>query len=510
MLAAMPTPPVLRIGAALGGLALAASLSFAFAAGGDKDEKTTVTIWRAPANAIQQQYYGYGYGYPQYGYPQYGGTTYGSPGDAAFISHRRSVDVTADGELRFPGVSTLIDASTVQFRSITDPKGTSVVEQRYAYDLGSPEKLMRRYIGKQVTITTGKGEIKGTLRALDRESIVVETGAGASRSVEIIRRGDNLLDVKLTASDGALATVPTLVWKVQSKKPGKQSIEVSYRTDGLRWNADYTAILDDKNTVDLSAWATIHNDTGIDFKDTELVLVTGVLENHQPVPQYAGYVPPRAPSVPPVSFKVPRDVTIAAGGTVQVELVPARSGVSSRRVVLYETIADMSMQYQSYMYTECYSYGQPANTGGNGELALEVDAPTKGSVLPEGRVRVFKRKGDGLELLGEDNLKVNAATGHARLRLGTDEAIKGERRQLECKYNDQARSLREKFEIKLENKSKDPVEVVLREYMYRWVNWKIDAEDLAGTKAANQTQEYRIKLAGNSKKTFTYAVVYTW
>lgn len=482
---------------------LAAVVASATADKGEQDDKTTVTIWRAPANAVPQ----YGYGY-QYGY---GGYTYAgaTPGDAAFISHRRSVEVAAEGELRFPGVSNKIDPSTVQFRSLTDAKGTSVVEQRYAYDLGSPEKLMRRYVGKQVTVTTSRGEVVGILRGIDAEALVIETGTGKARAVEIIRRGDNLLDVKLAAGDDALATVPTLVWKVVSKKPGKQSIDVSYRTEGMRWDADYTAILDEKkDSVDLSAWATITNDTGVEFKDTELVLVTGLLDNAQQQPAYPGAYVTRAPSTPPASFTVPRDVTIAAGGTVQVELMPARSGVASRRVVVYETMIDQSASYQTYPYQDCYGYA--AASGARGELALEVDAPSKGAVLPEGRVRVFKRKGESLELLGEDTLKVNASTGNARLRLGSDEVVSGERRQVECKFDDRTRSLREKVEIKVENKGKEAVEVILKEYMYRWINWRMDAEDVAGSKAANQTQEYRVKLAGNSKKTFTYTVIYSW
>jgi len=505
------TPLLTLRSAAVGATALLASAAIAAAGDGDgtaRDDKTTVTIWRAP-NSVTPQY-------PQYGY-QYGGYAYGAqPGDAAFVSHRRTVDVVADGELRFPGVSTRIDPSTVQFRSLAD-KGTSVVEQRYAYDLGSPEKLIRRYVGKTVTVTTAKGEVTGTLRGVDADSLVIETGTGATRAVEIIRRGDHLLDVRLAAGDDALATVPTLIWKVQSKKPGKQAVEVSYRTDGLRWDADYTAILDEgKNTVDLSAWATIVNETSVAYTDSELILVTGILENQPAAAPYAGAIVPRAPSVPPTSFTVPRPVTIAAGGTVQVELMPARNGVAARKIVVYETTQDMSPSYQTYVNYDCYAYNQP-NTGGRGELALEVEGPPRrpgakkpAAVLPEGRVRVFRRKGDGLELLGEDALKVNASTGHARLRLGNADAVAGERRQLECKYDDRTRTLREKFEVKVENKTKDPVEVVVREYLYRWVNWKIDGEDVPGTKAANQTQEYRVKLGASSKKTFTYTVVYSW
>src|SRR5262249_24739423 len=256
--------------------------------------------------------------------------------------------------------------------------------------------------------------------------------------------------------------------------------------------------------------ATVSNDTGVEFKDAELNLVTGVLDNQAPQAQYPGAYVPRAPNGAPASFTVPRPVTIAPGGTVQVELMPSRSNVATHRVVVYETTPDMSASYQTYMNYDCYSYNQQPNTGARGELDLEVDAPTKGMVLPEGRVRVFKRKGDALELLGEDTMRVNGETGHARLRLGTDDTVSGSRKQLEGKYDDQARTLREKFEITGENKSKDPIEGGMREYMYRWVNWKMDGEDIPGTRAAAQTQEYRVKLGGNSKKTFTYAVVYSW
>ncbi len=501
----------MRTSSLLCGLGTWGAVVLAIAAQGDParadrkaDLRTTVTIWRAPALQPNPYYGGYG---------AYGGYGYGGvAADGAFVTQRREVDVAADGELRFAGVSSLIDPSTVQFRSVTDPKGTSVVEQRYAYDLGSPEKLLKRYVNKQVTVTTSRSEISGVLRAVDSESLVIETGTAGARAVEIVRRGPNLLDVKLSAADQTLATEPTLIWKVVSKKPGKQAIEVSYRTAGLRWDADYTATLDEtKNSVDLSAWATIHNDTGIEYQDSELVLVTGILDQAQSQQQaYAGgygYVQ-RAPSVEPATFTVPRQVTIAGGGTVQVELMPARSGVSARKVVVYETVQDQSASWQYQPNQDCYGYVQP--NAARGERALEVDTPTRGSVLPEGKVRVFKRKGEGVELLGEDALKVNASTGSARLRLGSDDVVFGERRQVECKFDDRARTLREKIEVKVENKGKDAVEVILKEYMFRWVNWRMEAEDVTGSKAAPQTQEYRVKLAGNSKKTFTYTVQYSW
>ena len=38
-------------------------------------------------------------------------------------------------------------------------------------------------------------------------------------------------------------TVPTLNWKVFSSKPVTTDCEVSYRTTGFKWKADYSVIL---------------------------------------------------------------------------------------------------------------------------------------------------------------------------------------------------------------------------------------------------------------------------
>ena len=56
------------------------------------------------------------------------------------------------GTLQFTDVAALIDPTTVQFRSLTDPDGTKVLEQNFQFDLVSTEKLLPRYIDRQVTV----------------------------------------------------------------------------------------------------------------------------------------------------------------------------------------------------------------------------------------------------------------------------------------------------------------------------------------------------------------------
>ncbi|HJY84181.1 MAG TPA: DUF4139 domain-containing protein, partial [Candidatus Binatia bacterium] len=60
----------------------------------------------------------------------------------------------ADGEneLRFMDVAAQIMPATVHIKSLTSPPGLSVLEQNYEYDLLSPEKLMEKYVGKEVKL----------------------------------------------------------------------------------------------------------------------------------------------------------------------------------------------------------------------------------------------------------------------------------------------------------------------------------------------------------------------
>ena len=52
------------------------------------------------------------------------------------------------GTIQFTDVAALIDPTTVQFLSLTDPEGTKVLEQNFQFDLVSQDKLLSRYIDR--------------------------------------------------------------------------------------------------------------------------------------------------------------------------------------------------------------------------------------------------------------------------------------------------------------------------------------------------------------------------
>ncbi len=74
-------------------------------------------------------------------------------------------------ELRFMDIAATVNPATVHFRSLTEPSRLGVLEQNYEYDLLEPEKLLRKYVGRDVTLvrttqrdgTTGTEEVTARL-----------------------------------------------------------------------------------------------------------------------------------------------------------------------------------------------------------------------------------------------------------------------------------------------------------------------------------------------------------
>jgi hypothetical protein len=459
--------------------------------------QTSITVFATPAPTISP----------------YGGLSYGGYAPSgAMITERRELDVASGAEVRISGIAATVDPATVQLRSLTEPGGVTVSEQRFVPGATTPDEILARHVGDAVTIVTPKGDVSGVLRSIDPQTLVLEVGSGDQRRLQLMRREGYVQDIRLPA--GKHVDKPSLVWRLATKKPGKHTLEVTYRADGLSWGADYLAIFDEgQKTIDFSAWATLRNATGTSFDGAQLTLVGGGGGAPQvPTNPYLPYAAaPRQSSTPPVRFTVPNPLHVGSGESVQVELMAPRIGAKARSVVTYEAVQDLSINYQQYPANDCTMLTQTAPGSGKAEVAVEVDIPNV-KQLPDGRVRVFKRSAklpDRLEVLGEDQLRASA--GVARVRLATHLELTGERKTT-CTVDERARTLTEKVEVKLENKAKQPVDAVVREFMWRYSVWRVDAADesIKGQSGGPQTKEYRLAVPAGGKKSITYTVVYQW
>jgi len=84
-----------------------------------------------------------------------------------------------------------------------------------------------------------------------------------------------------------LIAKPTLVWLLRSHTADTHTIEASYLTNNITWEADYIAVLNADDTLaDLSGWVSIDNKSGATYRDATLKLVAGNVNRVQPIIQY--------------------------------------------------------------------------------------------------------------------------------------------------------------------------------------------------------------------------------
>ena len=165
-------------------------------------------------------------------------TVYNS--DIALVRDVRNLQLSRGiGNLRFMDIAATVNPATVHFRSLTEPAQVSVLEQNYEYDLLDPDKLLRKYVGREVTLmrnrqeggTTRQEEVKALLLSYNTSPVwkignEIVTGLGADH-------------IRFPELPDSLYSRPTLIWTVQNDGAAKHRVEASYLARSLAWNADY-------------------------------------------------------------------------------------------------------------------------------------------------------------------------------------------------------------------------------------------------------------------------------
>ncbi|MGH9678607.1 MAG: DUF4139 domain-containing protein, partial [Candidatus Acidiferrales bacterium] len=183
-----------------------------------------------------------------------------------------------ESQLRFMDIAASINPATVHFRSLTEPSKLSVAEQNYEYDLLDPNKLLQKFIGREVTLVrprfaggaTQYDDVKATLLALN--------GAPVWKIGNEIVTGLSYDSIRFPELPDNLYERPTLLWTLDNSGARRQRVEASYLTSNLSWSADYVLnVAKDDSTGDLDGWVTLVNHSGTAFKNAQLQLVAGDL-----------------------------------------------------------------------------------------------------------------------------------------------------------------------------------------------------------------------------------------
>jgi hypothetical protein len=442
----------------------------------------------------------------------------------AVVRERRKVNVEEKiGTVRFSDVASQIDGTSVSFKSITDPNAT-VLEQNYEYDLVSADKLLEKYIDKQIGVLTKDGSrYSGTLLSFDGNQLVIRQ-SDEKAGIVMVQRGDNVKDIQFGALPEGLITKPTLVWKLATEMVGGQLIEVAYQTGGINWEADYNAVLNAKDTaLDLGGWVTINNQSGATYKEAKLKLIAGDVRRVQP-PVTTAMPMGRMMALKEAAgggfeekaffeyhlYTLGRPATVAQNQTKQIELLKT-AGVPVKKVFLYEG----APQHRFYGgLIQDAGYGSE-----EGDKKVKVIIEVKnskenhmGMALPKGKMRLYKRdEADGsLEFIGEDEIDHTPEDETVRLHIGDAFDVVGERKRTNFSVDVGGHVMTESFEIRVRNHKTEPVEVLVKETLYRWSNWEITESNQKWTKYDSNTIHFPVKVDRDGEQVITYTVRYTW
>ena len=313
-------------------------------------------------------------------------------------------------------------------------------------------------------------------------------------------------------------TTPTeLTFVVTSRHAGRHALQLGYTTSQIHWEAAYTmTTMPTRDAVSMRGAIAIRNETGTQFARAHVFAVDAELGTWRTrVAERLGSSLTGAPaSTPPMA--TPRDlghVALGAGET-RLELLPLDVPRKMRSVLVYDPIGTR-LDHGGREPIRDATLGVDAIVPAQVTESFEIDRSASMSAgLPAGKVRLLERRADGtLTMLGEARL-FDAATRVAdvdTIAIGTAQGVTGTRTRRELSIDDVRNRLVEEFVLTIKNSRAHPVEVVMREHLYRGQNWTLGYYSApVAAKEGPQQISLRGAVPARGETKVLYVVVYTW
>jgi len=431
--------------------------------------------------------------------------------DLALIKDARkvSLDVGAN-RLALRDVSGRMRPETAQLRSLSHPGSFDLLEQNFDFDLLTPAKVLEKYVGRTVRVvrthpTTGAETVESAQVLAASNGVVLKMGDRIETGVP----GRIVFD----GVPAHLRDRPTLVTELHNRRPGAQTLELSYLTGGLTWQADYVAELNaDDSALDLNGWVTLTNRSGSPYPNAKLQLVAGDVNRvRDQMRLSANQVRAEAAVAKNVMvqeslfeyhlYTLGRPTTLADNQTKQVALLGA-AAVPVRK--------DLLLSGSDYYYRSSVGdIGQKLKVAVYVEFSNR-DSAHLGQPLPKGVVRVYKRDSAGnAQFVGEDRIDHTPKNERVRLRLGDAFDVTADKKQTDFRRREPTNKasyvFESAYEIVLRNAKSETTSVTVREPVPG--EWAMLEESQPHAKVAAGTAEWRITVPANGATTLKYRVL---
>jgi hypothetical protein len=435
-------------------------------------------------------------------------TVYNS--DIALVRDVRNVVLPAGTfDLRFMDIAATVNPATVHFRSLTEPARLGVLEQNYEYDLLDPDRLLHKYVGRDVTLVRRRTE-NGTTKDEEVTARLLSFNNGPVWRIgnEIVT-GIDASQLRFPELPDTLYTRPTLIWTLDNTGTERHRVEATYLAQKLAWNADYVLTIgrDDK-AADLDGWVTLSNNSGTAFRHASLQLVAGDLNRVRQEMRKAvmkdALMSNEAVAAPMAQeslseyhlYTLGRKTTINNNETKQLSMLSGTGVPVTKRYVV---------DGQAWYYRNGAHPGSPLKDTVQVLYQFRNDAKSGlGMPMPAGALRVYQADSKGaLQFVGEDRIDHTPKDEDVNVKIGNAFDVVCERNQTD--FRQIATSVYElEYAITLRNHKATPITVELNEPIGG--TWQMLSSSHQWTKTAAWALQFRVPVAPDGTQVVKYRV----
>ncbi len=421
---------------------------------------------------------------------------------------------TGEFRLRFMDIASSINPATVHFRSLTEPSRLGVIEQNYEYDLLEPQKLLQKYVGREVTLVRARQE-NGTTKWEEVKATLLANNNGP-----VWKIGNELVTgmysdhMRFPEMPENLYSRPTLLWELENTGARKHKVEASYLAANISWSSDYVLTVgrDDKS-ADLDGWVTLINNTGAAFKNAKLQLVAGDLHRLREEYQADAMAMKSRAMVAGAAgnfaqegfseyhlYSLGRRTSLFDKETKQISLLNS-SGVPVEKVFLVEG--------QQFYYRNAQHPGSPLKDPVKVYFKFKNNEKFGlGMPLPAGAVRVYQADSKGgVQFVGEDRINHTPKDESINLHIGNAFDVVCERKQTDFKrLSDRLYEM--EFEITLRNHKETPITVEVNEPIGG--DWQMIDATHKWTKTDAWAVRFQVPVAKDGTSVLRYRIRAHW
>jgi hypothetical protein len=416
--------------------------------------------------------------------------------------------------LKFEDVAAAINPATVHFSSVTEPAKLNVVEQNYEYDLLDPQKLLQKYVGREVTLVRGEKDAGSTKWVETKALLLADNNGPVWKIGDEIVTGMGAESYRFPELPGNLYSRPTLVWTLDNRGANAQKVEASYLTSNMNWSADYVlTVTRDEKAADLDGWVTLTNNSGVAYGNAKLQLVAGEIHQVTPVKALDSTARAKAMNAPTAAPQFQQE----AFSEYHLYSLERRTSIQNNESKQISLLNGMGIPVEKYLTVEgqAYYYRNPQGIGNAISQPVKVNYRFKndrksqlGMPLPAGTVRVYQSDSKGgIQFVGEDSISHTPKDETVKIYVGNAFDVVCERKQTD--YKKLASNLYEmEYEITLRNHKDGPVTVEVREPVGG--DWEVVNSNFKPEKLDATTIGFQVPVEKDGSATLTYRVRVKW